>query len=320
MLTLLNDEGRNIEPECLYPIIPMVLVNGANGIGTGWSTSVLTYNPEDVIQLCLIVAENGAETSLPKLLPWHRGWKGDVELEPDGQHVLFKGKYRVSPPNSKGFVTISVEELPPSAKTNDVKAAYHAIDGVVDVVPHFTKDSVDMDIVFQESAVPSDIPKKLKLIERVSLSNMNLFDEQNVLTHYDSAEDILRAFANLRLRAYGERIRCQLHDLRKHLTLCQLRLDLLMAVSRGDIILHGKRKADLADEIGSDKAKILFDMGIAALMLDDMEERRKEIETIESKIRRLEKTTPAKEWTQDLMSLASHLGIKPHKRMIEEES
>ena len=31
------------------PILPMVLVNGAEGIGTGWSTSIPNYNPRDIV-------------------------------------------------------------------------------------------------------------------------------------------------------------------------------------------------------------------------------------------------------------------------------
>ncbi len=31
------------------PIIPTVLVNGAEGIGTGWSTSIPNYNPRDIV-------------------------------------------------------------------------------------------------------------------------------------------------------------------------------------------------------------------------------------------------------------------------------
>ena len=57
------------------------------------------------------------------------------------------------------------------------KNIYHAIDGVVDVIPKFVKDTSNMDVVFaSKEHVPSDIMKKLKLIDRENLTNMNLFD------------------------------------------------------------------------------------------------------------------------------------------------
>ena len=40
VLEYLVEEGQSIEPNYYLPIIPMVLVNGAEGIGTGWSTFI----------------------------------------------------------------------------------------------------------------------------------------------------------------------------------------------------------------------------------------------------------------------------------------
>ena len=44
----LEDDGQSVEPEFYLPIIPMVLVNGTCGIGSGWSTTIPQYNPRDL--------------------------------------------------------------------------------------------------------------------------------------------------------------------------------------------------------------------------------------------------------------------------------
>lgn len=49
LLNYLTDDGQSIEPEWYVPIIPMVLVNGADGIGTGWSTSIPNYSPQSIV-------------------------------------------------------------------------------------------------------------------------------------------------------------------------------------------------------------------------------------------------------------------------------
>ena len=49
VLDFLEEEGQSIEPKFYLPIIPMVLVNGAEGIGTGWSTSIPQFNPRDIV-------------------------------------------------------------------------------------------------------------------------------------------------------------------------------------------------------------------------------------------------------------------------------
>lgn len=43
------DDNLKIEPDWYCPIIPMVLVNGAEGIGTGWSTKLPNYDVREII-------------------------------------------------------------------------------------------------------------------------------------------------------------------------------------------------------------------------------------------------------------------------------
>jgi DNA topoisomerase II len=43
LLNYLNDDGHSIEPEWYIPVVPMILINGGEGIGTGWSTAIPNY-------------------------------------------------------------------------------------------------------------------------------------------------------------------------------------------------------------------------------------------------------------------------------------
>ena len=58
ILNYLNEDGLDIEPEVFYPIIPMILVNGSEGIGTGFSTFIPPYDPLDIIQNIINLMEN----------------------------------------------------------------------------------------------------------------------------------------------------------------------------------------------------------------------------------------------------------------------
>lgn len=49
VLNYLEEEGQSIEPDYYMPILPLSLVNGAEGIGTGWATYIPCYNPRDII-------------------------------------------------------------------------------------------------------------------------------------------------------------------------------------------------------------------------------------------------------------------------------
>ena len=47
LLTYLDDDGLSIEPEFYVPVIPLILVNGSDGIGTGWSSQVTCRYPTE---------------------------------------------------------------------------------------------------------------------------------------------------------------------------------------------------------------------------------------------------------------------------------
>lgn len=69
------EDGQSIEPEYYVPIIPTLLVNGSEGIGTGWSTNVPNYNPREIIAN---IRNRIAGLSYKDLHPWYRGFGGIV--------------------------------------------------------------------------------------------------------------------------------------------------------------------------------------------------------------------------------------------------
>jgi DNA topoisomerase-2 len=50
ILNYLDDDGQQVEPRWYMPIIPTCLVNGGDGIGTGWSTTIPCYNPLQIAE------------------------------------------------------------------------------------------------------------------------------------------------------------------------------------------------------------------------------------------------------------------------------
>lgn len=77
LLAYKTDDGVAIEPEFYVPVIPMVLVNGAEGIGTGWSSSVCNYNPREIISN---LRRKIAGDSMLPMLPWYNGFTGEVSF------------------------------------------------------------------------------------------------------------------------------------------------------------------------------------------------------------------------------------------------
>ena len=77
LLTIRVDDGKEIEPEYLLPIIPMCLINGVDGIATGWSTYIPNYNPVDVVDWYI---DSLTDKEQKDIKPWYKGFKGKIEI------------------------------------------------------------------------------------------------------------------------------------------------------------------------------------------------------------------------------------------------
>merc|ERR1712154_400112 len=69
VLNYLLDDNQKIEPQWYIPIIPMVLVNGADGIGTGWMTKIPNYNPREIVQMIFDMLDGKNIEDLKPLVP-----------------------------------------------------------------------------------------------------------------------------------------------------------------------------------------------------------------------------------------------------------
>ncbi|MGA1308172.1 MAG: DNA gyrase subunit A, partial [Candidatus Kapaibacteriota bacterium] len=130
VLDYVEDDGIVVEPYFYVPIIPMVLVNGACGIGTGFSTNIPCYNPTELIDELLHMIDNDGHSSHKQLHPFYKGFKGKIaELE--------KGKYAsIGCWKQINNTIIKITELPIGTWTVDYKEDLEAL---LDKIPSFKK-------------------------------------------------------------------------------------------------------------------------------------------------------------------------------------
>jgi len=211
VLKYLDDDGQKIEPEFYYPIIPTVLVNGGDGIGTGWSCEVPKYNIDDIIENIKNLLNN---KKLKSLKPWYRNFTGTIKKDPnkDNSYEIY-GKYK-----KINDTTLEITELPIGKWTLKYKTF---LDSIIDIKENKTKliksyDNYSSDIKvhfilhFTEDKLnklmnKENIYNELKLISKVKTSNMHLINNQGVVQKYKSPNDIIKSFYNNRMKKYEER-------------------------------------------------------------------------------------------------------------------
>lgn len=109
------DDGQEIEPRTYYPIFPMILINGAKGIGTGHSTDVPCHNPLEIINWYKLKLSDAPPEQYSEILPWYRGFKGRIDVIDRRAKSKTGGKIQVTTimPDRKTTKT-EIENLPES--------------------------------------------------------------------------------------------------------------------------------------------------------------------------------------------------------------
>lgn len=256
LLKYIEEDGDSIEPEYYIPIVPMVLVNGATGIGTGWSTSIPCYNPIDLIESVKIWLEydgkvlqsSGGISLLPDLTPWYRGHTGIMEKKDDGKYVSH-GIHRGESMTAK----IKITELPVGLWTKnyiDYLDQLQEEKKIKSYVQQCTPKTIDFTIVPVENI-------DLKLTSNISTNNMVLFDSSFRLRRYRNTDEIIDEFCTVRFEWYRKRKQYMLNDLENRIKNLGNKKRFLEEIRDGKLQLftvsngkkQSRKRADLEKEL-----------------------------------------------------------------------
>ena len=261
ILQYLDDDGSQVEPIYYAPIIPMVLVNGSKGIGTGFSTNILCYNPLDII---LYLKNKLLNNPLNKqFIPYYDGFQGTI-IPVNEYHFIVKGKYEII-----GQDKIRVTELPVGYWTNDFKEYLEELSDGVDsktgkkIIPivkdydDMSKDTtIDFTITVQKGKLEElgeeGIYKQFKLISSISTTNMHLFDAEDKLKKYSSIVEIIDDYFVKRLGMYVTRKQYLIDCLEKELLLLKNKVRYIQENLDGTIDLRRKSREEI-NKMLSDK-------------------------------------------------------------------
>ena len=256
LLTYNTDDGKTIEPECYMPIVPMILINGADGIGTGWSTSIPNYNPVDVIEnlkrrMDASPAE-GKDAMVP-MTPWFKGWTGTTERTREDQ-FKFNGTITITGEN-----TIEITELPVRVWTQDFKDKLEEIikaekspSFIKDYTEYNTPERVHFIIKMEEKKMEQDVQKLaelFKLSKPLATSNLVAFDQHGRIHKYATPLDMMEEFYQVRLGMYHKRKQYMLDQMNKELSKLSNQARFVKMIIDGKLVVSKKKKAVLVAEL-----------------------------------------------------------------------
>ncbi|KAJ3340537.1 DNA topoisomerase 2 [Gonapodya sp. JEL0774] len=251
LLNYLVDDGQSIEPEWYMPIIPMVLVNGSDGIGTGWSTLIPNYNPAEIVEN---IRRRMRDEEMMPMSPWYRGYRGTIERSDVGKE---KDKWKVTGVIRKiSDTTVEITELPIKTWTQTYKEQLESWLQGSEKQPAWIKDykeyHTDVDVRFEVTLSPEEmekaeaegLEKKFKLV-----GNMVCFDASGRIKKYESPMEIINDFYDLRLDFYGKR-KGHLRDvLEREQDRLENKVRFLIEIIEGKLVVSNRKKAVLLEEL-----------------------------------------------------------------------
>ena len=269
ILNYQDDDGQKIEPEYYIPVIPMILVNGGIGIGTGYSTNVPQYNPSEIIDICKLICNviKSSNINVKKeedldmvysvlsaleinnIIPYYLGFKGTIEKAEKNSYIS-KGVYRWIDEQ-----TVEITELPIGTWTEDYKdflegMITNGLNNLKYIENHYTSKNVRFILHFN-AVVKSKLEGKFETLfklsssKNLSINNIHLFSAEGAIQRYESTSEIIKEWAETRILKYFERKMYQIKNMENDAKLLSNKMRFILDVIAGKIQIMNKKLVDI---------------------------------------------------------------------------
>jgi len=328
VLDYLNDDGTFVEPVYYAPIIPMILVNGSKGIGTGFSTDIMCYNVLHIIDYM--------DTKLKKtakdidILPYYQGFKGTIS-HISADKYLIKGKYDII-----SATQIRITELPVGTWTDNYKQDLEnmidkagtakkdkskilitdyldmSTDKSVEIIVSLTRGVMNGLVAKETEYGCNALEKLLKLYTTKTTTNMHMFDEKEKLKKFDNIKDIIDHYMGVRYELYSKRKEYMITELTKEVSTLTNKARFITELLNDTLDLRHKKSVEVQailkeksyDTLDNDETyKYLIKLPMDSVTTENVAKLLKEKGDKESQLKIINDTTETQMWLTELDDL-----------------
>ncbi|CAD5218528.1 unnamed protein product [Bursaphelenchus okinawaensis] len=198
------DLDEKVEPIWYVPIVPVALINGVMGVGTGWCSKIPNFKPEDVVKNIKRLIKS---KPMVPMEPWFKNFKGTMFKLNDRRYLSYGEIIKIN--NS----CVEITELPIKVWTQHYKEQVleqMLKDNIIESFKEYHTESTVKFVVRMNTkklfkARKIGLHKVFRLRSMMSLNTMVLFDVENRIRFYDSPEEILKEFFEVRKQYYIKR-------------------------------------------------------------------------------------------------------------------
>ena len=308
-LNFLNDDGFFIEPEFYIPILPMLLVNGSEGIGSGYSTFIPKFKLSDVKNTILNKLQNDRFINID---PGFENFTGKV-IKIDTVTYQTIGTYKLEKER------IIITELPIGFWTEDYKIYLDSLSEKENWFKSYKNNSDDKNILFEIKTNNFEYIQKvhedkklhtlLRLIKNINLSNMHCFSIDGKIKKYKSIGVILNEFYEFRLEAYQKRKLHLIKTLKEKIEIETSKSKFIFANITNKIKLHQMDDNKIIVELNKMKLynkngyDYLLNMSIRSMTKTKIKSLEELINQLKKQLSLLNRQSNKDLWIQDLKSI-----------------
>lgn len=304
ILNNLNEDGQIIEPDFYLPIIPNLLVNGSDGIGTGWSTNIPKFNPLSLIK---VIKKKLEKPDIKyNINPDFDKWQGDLDWNDEKNCYVTKGVWQK---NKKGVL---ITELPINVWTEKYISF---LDGLCDdkkirnYIDNSTDNSIHIEVMLFDDTKELEIDSLLKLTSNISLNNMHTFLDNKIIK-WNTTEDMLNKWFDIRLGYYSKRKASWMGVLQQQYDRYYNILCFLKSVIDGDLVINNRKKdqiiKDLTDmefEMINDSFDYLLNIPVYHFTKEKYDEYKAMAKNMKQELADYKSMNPQDIWLKDLQEL-----------------
>lgn len=299
-------EGERIEPVFYVPTLPLILVNGSEGVSSGFAQKILPRNPKNIIKY-LTNKIQGKRNNKDLLKPFFNDFKGTVEQGETSFQWLIKGKIERT---NKNQITIS--EIPVGY---DLKTYIKVLKTLEDNKVILDWDDLsDKEFKFIVKMNPKDLDKlsedeildKLKLVKKVT-ENLTCLNANNQIQEFQSAEEILDYYFKVKMEYLGKRKDYLVQELKTDLDILNAKITFIKAILDKSLVIEKQPKDKIVKNLEKiitvkvqDSYDYLLNMPLYSLTLEKIKALTETLKNSKLKLRETQEKTLEIFWLEDL--------------------
>lgn len=291
-------------PRYYIPVIPLVLVNGAKGIATGFATTILPRSVDSVKSACEEYLKTGnIKNKLPVSFPH---FTGTTVYDEDKARFVCNGVYRrvgktklIITDVPYGYDRESYIKVLDSLEENNVIVSYD---------DNCSSKGFEFEVKLKNQVSTwkdNTILKEFKL-SKIHSENITVIDETGNLSEYDDERELIKNFCDYRLKILQERIDLKLKDFTEEIRWLTAKKEFITAVLDGNITFKNKKRSEIETVIPIHTSALpqdydrLFRINILSLTKEQVADLSAEIIKIKKEIQYWKKTTPRDQFIDDM--------------------